>query len=73
MPAPRKLTLIEIQYARTTMALRREALQRASIYPTLEQMAEKLNVTPRYLREVINGRARTEGSTGNILTAEVAV
>jgi hypothetical protein len=72
MPAIRKLSDEEIRYARYVVDKRREAQRLADEFPTLDELAEELHVTPRYLRDILNGRARvSDGSTGNILTAEV--
>ena len=60
MPAPRKLTDDQIRFARASVAKRREALKLAETLPTMAELAWQLNVTPRYLSEIVNGRARAE-------------
>jgi hypothetical protein len=60
MPAHRKLSEDEIRLARDSTAKRREILEQAKAYPTLAQLAEQFHVTPRYMSEIINGRARCE-------------
>jgi hypothetical protein len=76
MPAPRKLTDEQIDFARERISQRKRALALAAAYPTIEQLAAELDVTARYLSEVLSGRARAERAeqnaiesfTGNILT-----
>jgi AraC-like DNA-binding protein len=58
MSAPQRLTDEQIRFARMVVKERREALRRARMYPTLEELADALGCTPRYLTEVVNGRAR---------------
>lgn len=74
MAAHRKLTDVQIQFARQVMAKRREALRELEMYPTLAELAGQLGVTPRYLSDVVNDKARavTCSQTGNILTHEVS-
>lgn len=67
MVAQRKLTDEQIAFARLLIRKRREVMRQARLYPTIEQLAEQLGCTPRYLTEVVSGRAR---STGNSLTQE---
>lgn len=58
MAGKRKVTDEEIQIARQVIAARRDALRKAALYPTLAQMAEKMRITPRYLQQLIAGKAR---------------
>jgi hypothetical protein len=71
--AHRKLTADQIKWAKEVIAKRRDVLRQLSMYPTLAKLAEHLEVSPRYLSEVVNNRARTECSTGNILTQELCL
>jgi hypothetical protein len=57
--APLKLTDERIRMARQIVEKRREAERLMNMYPTIEQLAWQLDVTPRYLRKVLNGKART--------------
>ncbi len=60
MSAPKKLTDAQIRWARELMAKRMDMLRQAQMYPTLEKLAEELDVSPRYLREIVNNKARLE-------------
>jgi hypothetical protein len=58
MSAPRKLTDDQIRLVRDAMAKRRDLQRQLELLPTLEAMAKEMEVSERYLREVIHGRAR---------------
>lgn len=58
MAAPLKLTDDQIRMARQIVEKRREVERQMSLYPTIEQLAEQLGVSHRYLRKVLGGKAR---------------
>jgi transcriptional regulator with XRE-family HTH domain len=58
--APQKLTDDQIRLARQVIAKRREVLRQLDLYPTMEQLADQMGVSVRYLSEVVNGRARLQ-------------
>jgi AraC-like DNA-binding protein len=56
--APQKLSDADIRRIRDHMAKRHALQQQLALLPTLEQMADELSVSSRYLREIVHGRAR---------------
>jgi hypothetical protein len=55
---PTRLRDDQIRWAREVMAKRKEIMRQLEMYPTLEELADELNVSVRYLSEVVNNRAR---------------
>jgi hypothetical protein len=69
--APQKLTPDQIRWAREIVAKRRDLQRQLDMYPNMQQIAEKLEVSVRYMFEVVNNRARTaDCSTGNIIASD---
>lgn len=60
MPAPRKLTDEQIAWARQVVEKRREAMRQVRMYPSLEELAEQLGCSKRYLLEILKFRARSK-------------
>lgn len=60
MSAPQKLTDDQIRWVRQVMAKRRDLQRQLEMMPTLEEMADELHASSRYLREVVYMRARLE-------------
>lgn len=72
MSAPIRLTADQIRWAREIAAKRRDLQRQLELMPTLEQIAEKLEVSERYLIELVHNRARKAVcSTGNIMAADL--
>lgn len=60
MSAPQKLTQDQIRWVRQVMAKRRDLQRQLEMIHTLEMLAQELDVSSRYLREVVYNRARLE-------------
>lgn len=60
MSAPQKITPEQIRWVRQVMAKRKDLQRQLELLQTLEDMAEQLCVSERYLREVVYLRARLE-------------
>lgn len=58
MSAPQKLTDAQIRIVRDAMAKRRDLQRQIELTPSLEDWAEELGVSSRYLRDVVYNRAR---------------
>lgn len=58
MPAHRKLTDTQIQWARELAAKRRDIERQLALLPTMAQAADALGCSERYLTELVAGRAR---------------
>lgn len=58
MSGQQKLTDDQIKFAREQTQARRQALKLARAYPTVAELAAKLDCTPRYLQKVIAGKVR---------------
>jgi transcriptional regulator with XRE-family HTH domain len=62
MSGHKKLTDDQIRLVRQAMAKRRDLQRQLDNLPTLEDMAEELRVSKRWLSEIVNGRARVSYS-----------
>jgi hypothetical protein len=58
MSGPQKLTDEQIKFAREQTHRRRECLKLARMYPTVAELAARLQCTPRYLQKVLAGKVR---------------
>ncbi len=67
MSAPKKLTDDQIRLVRQAMAKRRDLQRQIELHRSLEDWAEELRVSSRYLRDVVYNRARL-----SVVDSEVA-
>lgn len=58
MPAPIRISADKIAWARYIANRRREVIRQLSMLPSLEQVAEELGCSKRYLESLINNKAR---------------
>ena len=58
MSGAQKLSGAMIAFAREVTQKRREAMRVVRMYPTVAELAAKLECTPRYLQKILAGKAR---------------
>lgn len=58
MSGQQKLSDEEIKFAREVTELRRAKLKEARQYPTVAELAARMQCTPRYLQKVLAGKVR---------------
>lgn len=58
MPAPTRISADKVAWARYIANRRREVIRQLTLLPTLEQVAEELGCSKRYLEALISNKAR---------------